>query len=268
MARYDLDVGDWLRRKSRPGVSKSLMWEQFKAEAGLGVSRTHFSRVFRRCAKMRTLSTGGADLRIRDLAAIPAGTGYYGVFQWNTIAVDEKEFNLKKYAPNSCWVARDAGVRAVYKPLHKMLKQSPIYMVSAIAVSGLVLFALSDTPFDTGSFNEFLEQVIERLPRDGVRRWLRLDNAKFHRILPETARMLGQRGVGISNTAPSSCFMNPIEEHFSQVASKFHDSYARAVVQRDRYVVPREEVKEMIVDAAQCVGRRDNRAIFARAGLI
>ena len=182
--------------------------------------------------------------------------------------MDEKEFNLKNYAPNSCWVAKDAGVRALYKPLHKMLKQSPVYMISAIAAAGLVLFALSDVPFETSSFNEFTQQVVRRLPRDGMRRWLRIDNAKFHSILPETARMLGERRVGISNTAPSSCFMNPIEEHFSQVAARFHGTYARAVAARDRYVVPREEVKEMLVEAAQFVGRWDNRAIFARAGLI
>ena len=62
--------------------------------------------------------------------------------------------------------------------------------------------------------------------------------------------------------------MNQIEEHFSQVAAAFHETYSSAVIQRERPVVPREEVKEMIIAAAQVVGRRDNTAIFARSGLI
>jgi hypothetical protein len=62
--------------------------------------------------------------------------------------------------------------------------------------------------------------------------------------------------------------MNPIEEHFSQVAAAFDDTYSCAVIQRERPVVPREEVKEMIIAGAQVVGRRDNTAIFARSGPI
>jgi hypothetical protein len=52
-------------------------------------------------------------------------------------------------------------------------------------------------------------------------------------ILPDTVRLLGFRHVEISNTAPSSCFMDPIEEHFSQVAAMFHGAYSHVVIERE-----------------------------------
>ena len=106
------------------------------------------------------------------------------------------------------------------------------------------------------------------IPRDGVQRWFLIDNAPFHGILRQTAVALGRAHVGITHTAPSSCFLNPIEEFFAQLASKFQEMYGRAVLKHDRYIIPRDQVKEMIIRSAQIVGRRDCAAIFERAGLI
>ena len=72
----------------------------------------------------------------------------------------------------------------------------------------------------------------------------------------------------MTHTAPSSCFLNPIEEHFAQVEAQFQRLYDEEVLKYDQYVVPRANVRRLVSRAVRIVGVRDCRDIFARAGLI
>jgi hypothetical protein len=252
----------------KKGVRQGLLRSQFESEMNVKISREYFRRLIRRYGRKRTIRTGGADFDARNFPRVIAERALLGVVAWNSIAVDEKPFVVKKYARNSYWIAKDSQLGAIYRPLYRLLKQAgPIYLISAICVRGLVCFSLSDAPIHTDYFNDFLEGALAFVPQDGLQRFFVIDNASFHGIKRRTARLLGQAHVGISHTAPSSCFLNPIEEHFAQMEAKFQELYDVAVLQYDQYVVPRDRVRKIIIKAVTLLGERDNCAIYARAGL-
>ena len=79
--------------------------------------------------------------------------------------------------------------------------------------------------------------------------------------------MLDRANIGITFTAPSTCFLNPCEEHFAQVDAHFRRLFDREIIEHDEYVVPRKRTRELIIEAVETVAARDNTAIFSRAGL-
>jgi hypothetical protein len=191
----------------------------------------------------------------------------YRITAYNTVSIDEKPFSPKKYAPTCVWQRRDQTGR-IFKPLHKMLQQAPVYVIAAVDVRGLVRVALSDAPIKTETFNVFIHGVLEYIPCDGVERWILIDNASFHALDDATEEELGKKNVGVTHTAPSTCFLDPIEEFFGMVTASFLSLYHTEVMSSDRFVVTREKVKELVRESFRLCGSTSLEGAFARAGLL
>jgi hypothetical protein len=72
--------------------------------------------------------------------------------------------------------------------------------------------------------------------------------------------------VGLTFTAPSGCFMSPIEEWFGMVAARFTKMYHAAVISEHKYVLTRPKVVELVHAAVTACARHDLSKLFARAG--
>jgi hypothetical protein len=118
----------------------------------------------------------------------------------------------------------------MYRPLYKMLKGGPIYLIAVVSGRGLVCYHLRDSAFCKDSFTAFCKRIAESVPRDAKGRWLLLDNASFHALDEFTWEDFVQAKVGLTFAAPSGCFTSPIEEWFGMVAARFTNLYHAAVI--------------------------------------
>jgi hypothetical protein len=261
-------VHDWYQIP-RAKIAFSLLCAAFREETGYTISNSWFRKLSHVFATERTIRTGAADCHLADLPEIFVERAFYRIVAQNTIAVDEKPWLLRKIAPKSFLVGKDVAIGPIYKPLHTMLKGSPVYMICAVAVSGVLLYALSDVPFVIDTFNAFLLRLIELIPRDRQRRWLLVDNASFHAIDEMVAEELGQASMGVTHTAPSTCCLDPIEEFFAHCVQIMQRRYEIAVVQTGHFVpVNRAQFKDMIKASVDEAGAADLTPLFARAGLV
>jgi hypothetical protein len=257
--------------EGRPAVQRRVLRGKFIRDIGTRVSESYFRTVVAREITERTVRTGAMDMIPRTLAQVLAERAFYRILARNTIAIDEKPIKMANYAPHSIFIEKEAARRhgPTYKPIHKARTGGPVYLLSAVGVSGVVAYALSDEPYTTESFNAFVLVVCSRLPPPDDRDfwWLLLDNASFHGILDVVRPVLGRAKIGITFTAPSTCFLNPCEEHFAQVDSKFRQLVDREIIEHEQYVLPRRRMHELIIEAVELVAHRDNSAIVHRAAL-
>jgi hypothetical protein len=251
-----------------PAVQKITLWEDFvKTYPNTRIQYRYFCQLVHDHAVMRTIYTGLMDINIRDIPQVLTEQVIYKVNWMNTICADEKPFVLRKASPTSYYIGRTVGLGPIYKPVYKMLKAGPIYLLAAVSVRGLVLFVLSDAPFTTRTFNAFLLRVIHVLPHDGTRRFLLFDNASIHKLDEVVEEELAKYAIGVTHTPPSGCVFDPIEEFFAIVHQYFQRMYHRAVLAGHMIVLNREKVRGLIVDAVKLAGQRDLSKIFHRAGL-
>jgi hypothetical protein len=215
------------------------------------------------------IRSGAADCEIEHIPSVITERVFYHIGAWNTIAIDEKPMNMKKFAPNSYRILKRSKHGPVYKPIFKMMKQSHFYLVGAITCHGLLLFAISDVPYNTDSFNQFLINVTRSIPPDGVQRWLLIDNALFHAIDPVVQEILCDMKIGVTHTAPSTCFFDPIEEFFGELHAVFLRRYEKYVLMTGRIVpLTREEIRQLIVQCVLDAGNHDMSKIYARDCLL
>jgi hypothetical protein len=117
----------------RIGVAKKRLRKEFERTAGVKISRRHFDRLLRYLAKKK-ITTGMADCRLVDIPQIQVDRVMFEIFCQNVISIDEKPWGTEKITPHTYWVLKGEHVGGIWKPLHKLLKGAPVYMISAIAV--------------------------------------------------------------------------------------------------------------------------------------
>ena len=137
MPTLDDDVRHWLQIKPQPGVSRTLLREQFTFDTGLEISVQHFRRLVKKSGKLRKVCMGAADLSIRDVPGVMVERAFHQILAWNTLSIDEKPFPLKDIVPDKCWIAKGSDERVIWKPLYKMLSGGPIYMVMLLGFADL-----------------------------------------------------------------------------------------------------------------------------------
>jgi hypothetical protein len=238
----------------------------FYDETHLIVSYSYFCRCVDRLTAQKTVRTGAADMDLRNLPEVVMERAFYGISWHNTWVIDEKPFVLRKSAPHSYYIAKDAPLGPLYRPLYKMLKGGPVYLIAVVCVRGLVCYHLSDSPFNSRSFSAFCKRMVEYVPRDGKRRWLLMDNASFHNLDEFTWQDFVEAKVGVTHTPPSGCFMSPIEEWFGMVSARFTKMYHAAVISEHKYVLTRSKVVELVHAAVMACGCHDLSKLYARAG--
>jgi hypothetical protein len=268
-------TGGWLYRaieswyeKPRAGCLNVELGPKFILETGLDVSQAYFDRVTRECASKRVIKTGAADCKPEQIPAVIADRACFGIDAGNVVPCDEKPINMKAYIARTIIMNKTSPKRPVYRPLFKILKTSPIYIVCAITLAGVLCCALNDDPYNTLTFNAFLVHLVSAIHRDGTRRWLLLDNASFHGISEVVKEMMGAVGLGVTFTAPSTCFLNPIEEFFGLVHAIFKRRYDHEVIDTGRFVpLNRQQIKRMIWESIEEAGTHGLSDYFVRAVL-
>jgi hypothetical protein len=187
----------------------------------------------------------------------------------NVIAVDEKPWVVGKFAMRHVVVLKDDPTGPIFCPVHRALNMKPFYMISAITAYGVLAFDLLDEPLNITSFNAFLVHVARHVPRDGVRRFICMDNASFHKVDRAIHDILADANLAITYTAPSTCFLNPIEEHFAEAQQGFQRRMEELCLISDR-VVPfsREEYRQLIIESVLEAGCHDQTNLFLRAGFL
>ena len=156
------------------------------------------------------------------------------------------------------WVAKGVHVGGVWKPLYRLLKGAPIYMVCAISVMGVLIYALSDKPFTITLFNSFLLRLIELIPSYGASRFMLIDNASFHAIDLHVRELMDEVMLGVTHTAPSTCALDPIEEFFGATQTRVARKYEAIASQMNQIVsLTRSQFKQLICEAVDEVGASD-----------
>jgi hypothetical protein len=121
---------------------------------------------------------------------------------------------------------------------------------------------------DTPTFNAFMLNVIRAVPADGTERWFLMDNASFHALEDLVEKQMGEKHIGITHTAPSTCFLDPIEEFFSVVTSRFLNIYYQEVLKDGHLMLTREKVKQLIRQSFRECGPISLIGSFARPCLL
>jgi hypothetical protein len=244
-----------------------VLWQEFIAKRGnRKISYEHFRRLSKMATKTKTIRTGAADCNCDDIPGIFVARAIFGITADNVLAIDEKPFVLRKLTPSKVMVLKEHTGK-VYKPVFKSLNMKPFYLIACIRATGLVLFALSNDPYNTLSFNAFMTKLTELVYPDESR-FVLLDNASFHGLFEDTKLALGRQRLNITHTAPSTCFLDPIEEFFAIVQHRFIERLYKKIAQNGKLTpVSREGVKEMIVEAVHYGNRFNLRPLFIRAGL-
>ena len=96
--------------------------------------------------------------------------------------------------------------------------------IAALRHEGLAAPFLVEGPVDAEVFTAYLERVLCPQLREGDP--LILDNLSTHRI-PNTARLLSARGVGLRYLPPYSPDLNPIEQAFAKLKAHLRQTAAR-----------------------------------------
>jgi hypothetical protein len=252
----------------RPGIKRIDLQQWFESETGIDIDYSYFRVLVKKFGRKRTVRTGMVDCRLGDLPEVFIERAMWGICAENVIAVDEKPWLLRKVAPSSYWVGQGVATSELYKPLHKLLNASPIYMICAVAKGGVVIYALSDKPYTIPLFNQFLLRLALAMPADGFYRWVLMDNASFHAIDEETLEAMGEVSLGVTHTAPSTCALDPIEEFFGHCTHMLARKYARAVMETGRFVpIDGAGLRMLIVETVDEAGALDLTHIFCRANL-
>lgn len=236
----------------RPNITKKLLYAEFiNIYPDCSVSYRQFVRISSQITKKKTIKTGAAECRISDIPTVIADRIYFGIRHNNVYSIDEKPFIPKKFSVNSVIVPKNYNSQ-VYKAIHNLKNLSPIYLIMATTYKGITLYALSDLPFSTISFNGFLLKLSSVLPIHHERCFVLIDNASFHDIDENVKESLMEKNLSITHTAPSTCFFDPIEEVFSIINKQFLELYYKRI-QETKKIVPlnKESFKELIILAIQ-----------------
>jgi hypothetical protein len=118
------------------------------------------------------------------------------------------------------------------------------------------MFALNNDPYVTMSFNAFTIKLAE-VANPEQESFALMDNASFHHLYEITKEALAAKKLNVTRTAPSTCFLDPIEEYFAIVQQLFQKKLYTKIVRNGKLVpVSRQQVKGMIIasvyEAGEC----------------
>ena len=129
------------------------------------------------------------------------------------IFLDETGINLH-VGPNFGWSPLNISP-ILHRPANKGQNTS---LLMAINTSGIVCHKIINGPFNSESFNRFLDKDL--IPKIGPQNIILMDNARIHhaRLVQET---LNNRRVNYAFLPPYSPQLNPIEEIFAMIKNQY-----------------------------------------------
>jgi hypothetical protein len=74
----------------------------------------------------KTVRTGAAEMDLRNLLQVIMERAFCGIAWHNTWVIGEKPFVLRKCASHSYYIAKDANLGPMSRPLCEVLKGGPI----------------------------------------------------------------------------------------------------------------------------------------------
>jgi hypothetical protein len=263
LARHQIKI---FLSKPRPNVAIKYLYALFPSDtSNQQISYEHFRIIMNEISKVKVVKTGGADCKLPQLAGVLVQRILSGVRAENTISIDEKCFILKNKIPWKIRCLKDHHF-PIYLPIFKNLNIPPIYLICCISLEGIPLFALSNDPINTLTFNAFIYKLFKSHGYQESPKFFLLDNAKFHQIETPVQEHIYSMNFLVTHTAPSTCLLNPIEEFFSMVASKFQSRLSQAIVRTGKFVpFLRKEIEHEIIGAIIDSKKFNFRGAFNRA---
>lgn len=232
----------------RPNISMVLLHKVFVEETKTAISYSHFCMLSKECTSVKTVRTGAAEIKLKQLAEVISERASFDINAFNCISIDEKPFVLKHYMVRSARVRKEHK-GSLYESMLYGYKQKPFYLIAAVTCYGVISYRLYDDPITTSDFQSFLIHVVTTHSFDRTM-FLLFDNASFHGIDDITAQIIGENNFNITKTPPSGCFTDPIEEFFAIVHSQFKRLYQEEVVRHGVYnTLSRGQVKNLIQKA-------------------
>ena len=143
----------------RPNFNMTILHSIYKKETGNEVSYQYFAEISKKYSSVRTVRTGGVEIRIFQLAQVISDRAYYNINVFNTISIDEKPFILKNYMIRSCRTSKNFK-GSIYKSLYFGYKMKPVYLLAAVSCYGVICYKLYDSPVTNEDFCSFLVHLV------------------------------------------------------------------------------------------------------------
>ena len=211
--------------------SRKVQYAQYVASYGY-VSEKYFLKIAKKSSKTVSLKTGGANLRMNDVFDCLTDRAIYGLNTENTISIDEKVFVPKKYSTTTSTV----GIEHVgFVPAYSVQLGDKQYFTLQMAITSneILYYNMIESSATSETFNQFICKVVDCIPDDGNRRFIILDNGKFHKTSSITDQLLRDKHLALCFNPPLACFLNPIEEVFSFVSSQVNQDITLKSMQRE-----------------------------------
>ena len=253
-------------RVPRPNVRLTILHQVFLAEnKGINISYSQFTRIANRVTSVRTIRTGGAEISLKKMANVLVDRAFRSISMLNTISIDEKPIVIKNYLIKSARVLK-SHKGALYKSMLYGIKMNPFYLIAAVTKDGLLCYRLYDNPIHKEEFEGFIAHISINYSAE-EKQFLLFDNATFHKVCDECLDILNENGFEITNTPPSGCFLDPIEEFFGIFDTIFREKYQKAIVETGNFnPLSRSEIRDIIIVALQ-EANRNLRNQYIRAML-
>lgn len=233
-------------KSPRPNVRLTVLHQLFlQTYPQARCSYSQFTRYSKRMTSVHTIRTGGTEVDLIKLSNVLVSRAFLGVHIWNVISIDEKPVIVKNYMVNSVRVLK--GKKGpIYKSMMYGIKMKSFYIIAAVSYKGLISYGILDHPVTKKDFEEFIAHVAMQNSKEETQ-FLLYDNATFHNICDECSDILNDNHFEVTKTAPSSCFLDPIEEFFAIFDYNFKTKYQKAVIETGLMnPLSRTEIKRII----------------------
>ena len=250
----------------RPNVRLTILHQLFlKENPHSSLSYSQFTRISKRLTSIKTIRTGGAEVDLEKLSDVIVSRAFRGVNLTNVIAIDEKPVVIKNYMIKSMRVLKKHK-GDIYKSMLYGMKIRAFYIIAAVAVNGLISYGIFDSPVSKVEFQQFVTRVAMTNCQSKPL-FLLYDNATFHNIEDECTEIISEYNTEITKTAPSSCFINPIEEYFGIFDTIFRQKYQKSIIDTGLMnPLSRKEIKT-IIEKSLMESNVNLRNQFIRAGI-
>ena len=221
-------VEEFFEKNSLPPIKK-LQYAMYCAENGY-INQEYFNQIARKSSKTVSLKTGGMNARETDILNCMMERAELGIDNSNAISLDEKLFCPSKCRSSSVTVGKN---HKGYVPSNQLAigDQKFITLQMAITKEGVLHYNIIRDSSTVETFNDFLAGLCNNIPDDGKKRFIILDNGKFHQVSSEIQRLLIQKKISMSFNPPLACYLNPIEEVFSEVKHRVDQQLYYTIMQ-------------------------------------
>lgn len=218
-----LEITTWIHEQRVIPSEIKEAYQEFMKTSQLQPSYSQFQRVCKKETNIQNIKTGGVYAVTSEVISCLYCRSKYGINRFNTIAIDEKPFNFKKYAKVK--VRKWKKVRGLIPANQVKNTQckttiNPIYALCAISINGIESLHLESQPYNITSFNEFLNDLEKKINFESENHFIIIDNASFHQIDEDIERRFMKKGYYFIRNPPRACFLNPIEEFFGDTHQK------------------------------------------------